>query len=495
MQGGNDNSNEGGNSSTEAGAGGAAEPATFEPLDPPDPPPPALVPPGAAAVPGIKWTALTAVNAGHLDGALVGDVTYDFHDPSLPDNSPDWLTSWPFVWMDGAGMQLLDRLLPDVLDYNATFVTSDGNVVTGRYFKNNEAGVFRWTRSDGAIKIGPARAFLEAVESWTSDDGNVIVVNAPAPAPGEVMLWTAQAGEQTLSDQPDWPAQAQAWGLSGDGSTIVGTTFDGSTRSSSAFRWTAAKGTEPLGNLPGQTSCSVGNGGISRDGKVLFGACSDVGPPSSRTAFRWTEAGGLVALETPDHSCVMSYVALTTADGSVAFGVAQCGSELRLMRWSADGTTTTVPASAAPGFTFDDSYLLGIDAAGASVCGSVYRHTSTDSDNPRVAFRWGTDTGYVTLPQPNEQGFAEARAIDRKGHVMAGVLGPLNQGDRHAVLWDSSGILDVAAYLTSQGVDLQNHLLFSADEVFVKHNTLLVRGVGGVGAEARDWIARIPRVR
>ena len=78
---------------------------------------------------------------------------------------------------------------------------------------------------------------------------------------------------------------SEAFGVSGDGSVVVGrsTTADGR---SHAFRWTAAGGMKDLGTLGGVTSAAYA---VSGDGSIVVGDAQD--STGASRAFRWTATG------------------------------------------------------------------------------------------------------------------------------------------------------------------------------------------------------------
>src|ERR1044071_3072465 len=94
---------------------------------------------------------------------------------------------------------------------------------------------------------------------------------------GSVYRWTAMGGFEDIGALSG-PLSAA---ISGDGSTIVGT-------SGWAYRWSAGTGFEWLRPYyPIATSTNA----VSSDGAVIVGAAdSETGP--YRSAYRWTAAGG-----------------------------------------------------------------------------------------------------------------------------------------------------------------------------------------------------------
>ena len=106
-----------------------------------------------------------------------------------------------------------------------------------------------------------------------SDGGSVVAVTGRTALGAQAAQWTGAGGLDRLGALPGG-VSSSAFGLSSDGSTIVGFSQN------EAFRWTAADGMLGLGSLGGSTAR-----GVSASGEVVVGATGQ-GP------FRWTEAAG-----------------------------------------------------------------------------------------------------------------------------------------------------------------------------------------------------------
>jgi probable HAF family extracellular repeat protein len=120
-----------------------------------------------------------------------------------------------------------------------------------------------------------------------------------------------------------------AWGVSADGSVVVGVAENASGRDR-AFRWTVEGGMQDLGTLGGNNSWAEG---VSADGSVVVGWAENA---SGRDrAFRWTAEGGMQDLGTLPGGGG-SYASGVSADGSVVVGWAWDASyQERAFRWTA----------------------------------------------------------------------------------------------------------------------------------------------------------------
>lgn len=101
-----------------------------------------------------------------------------------------------------------------------------------------------------------------------------------------------------LGDLPGGDFESRAFGVSADGSVVVGESPSTSvvpglsTVASEAFRWTNGGGLVGLGDLPGGGFDSEARG-VSADGSVVVGQGYSA---SGYEAFRWTSGGGMVSL-------------------------------------------------------------------------------------------------------------------------------------------------------------------------------------------------------
>jgi len=197
--------------------------------------------------------AFNVANAASFDGSVIVGVTVD---PGVGGQALRWTAETGLVGIGG---------------YGALGVSGDGEVIVG--FEDA-----RWVGGTGPQSFGQlADGTVMVFARDTSSDGSVVV----GEANGErIALWTAIDGLSVLG-------QGAAWGVSADGTVMVGRLDDFSGHQE-AFLWSEAGGFFPLGRLPG-TLNSYANA-VSADGSVVVGR-------SDRTPFIWTEESGMQDLQ------------------------------------------------------------------------------------------------------------------------------------------------------------------------------------------------------
>jgi probable HAF family extracellular repeat protein len=220
----------------------------------------------------FRWTS----SAGLVDlGTLGGDESSAFDvsaDGSVvvgrADDSGGLGTA--YRWTAATGMVAIGGILSQ-----ADAVSVDGTVVVGTDFNLNRA--FRWTAATGIVSLGSLGGNYSSAYD-VSDDGNIVVgvvVGHTGLGP-RGFRWEQATGMQLLPLLAGY-SQATAFGISGDGLTIVGhgrnpLSFD------RAFRWRATTGTHELRPI-GEVKDTAWK--ASYDGEVVVG---DLG---NTAAFIW----------------------------------------------------------------------------------------------------------------------------------------------------------------------------------------------------------------
>ncbi len=185
-------------------------------------------------------------------------------------------------------------------------VSNDGQVVVGYSIGSSNRVPIRWTAAGGLENLEPEPF---GVWNWTaaaaSADGSVIVGSSEAAWATRAFRWTGATGMVDLGDLPGGTIWATATSVSGDGSIVVGHSDNGAMPSIpyTAFRWTEAGGMQPLLTFP-YFSWAYG---ISSDGSTVVGNYGAV-------AYRWTAVGAQV-LGIED-----AYAAATSGDGTIVVG-------------------------------------------------------------------------------------------------------------------------------------------------------------------------------
>jgi probable HAF family extracellular repeat protein len=341
------------------------------------------------------------------------------------------------------------------------------------------------------------------------------------------------ASFQGLGDLPGGNFFSRALGVSGDGSTVVGTSNigGGSLQPNEAFRWTQATGMIGLGNNSIGVQVNSQAFGISQDGSVIVGQLVNFDNNIVRqTAFRWTALEGIVGLPylpslatdvSADGSIIVGYgvglsnnvnateafrytasvgvLGLGDLPGgsffSIALGVSDDGSRI-VGRGSNNINTEAFLWTQANGM-IGLGYISGggllraarSQAAGISSNGSVIVGYST---SPRSgvdgfeAFRWTQETGMIGLGFLGTNNItSSAEAVSADGSVIVGTSG-------QAFIWDSAnGMRNLQDVLTTDfGLNLTGWQLSEAKGISADGLTIVGYGTNPSG-QNEGWIARL----
>ncbi len=270
-----------------------------------------------------------------------------------------------------------------------------------------------------------------------SGDGTTVVgLNSMISGGQEAFRWTDSEGMVGLGflpgDNGSW-----AQGASADGEVVVGFSRILSSPGElmdEAFRWTSSEGMVGLGLLPGDNSSEAFD--VSANGQVIVGIGSD---SIAREAFRWTPSEGMVGLgflPGTDDSAASGI----SADGQVVVG--DSGGEA--FRWTPSGGM--VGLGFLPGT--DNSSARGISADGQVVVGS-----SGNAISGREAFRWTPSEGMVSLGSlPNTDNII-ALGSSGTGDIIVGIYiledpDPMGGSSLRSFIWDEiNGIRDLQEVL------------------------------------------------
>lgn len=264
-----------------------------------------------------------------------------------------------------------------------------------------------------------------------------------------------------LGDLPGGPFESQAFGVSYDGSVVVGGSLVEPGRHQ-AFRWTKSGGMIPLSGGPFTDTTAID---VSENGLVIVGAGND------NLGFRWTMAEGIVGLGgvtmaanglTPDGSVIVGgsnayrwtsgtgSVVLPfdsaqgiSADGSVIVGFVSPRTVFRAVRWTQ--ATGVVSLGALPA-TDQQSLATAVSADGSVIVG-----TSSSGTAGSVPFRWTEASGMVSLGSlPGGTPYSSAYDLSADGSIIVGVAN--NSSAASSFVWTAaSGMLNLRDVLAAGG--------------------------------------------
>ncbi len=308
-----------------------------------------------------------------------------------------------------------------------------------------------------------------------SADGTTVVGRSEdAGASGVAFRWTEAGGMTLLA-----PSYSTALAASGDGSAVVGYFQNGD--HPEAFRWTAA-GLQALGT-GGYTGSHAF--GISDNGNYVVGQLYSNGVTQ---AFAWTEAGGIRPL---------GYFMGGTLSGR-AFDVSDNGIVVGLSRMVSGQSQAFYKDLAVSGPIQGLGYLSGGTYSFANAItpnASFIVGASTDATNSVKAVRWSANAGGYDGPVALDGGggwyYSEATGVSIDGSVIVGSY-KLNIGDidYHAFRWAEGGSMQsLDQWLKDSGVDTTGWTLTNASAVSGDGGTIV--GSGHFGSSSyQAYIAR-----
>lgn len=222
---------------------------------------------------GFYWTADTGVVG--LPLLPNGELPKPAEDASLGGAA---IVGEGYRWTAKAGYDLapLANFIPHA-------VSADGTAVAGLVTRPQEA--FLWQPDSNTVApLGFSRAL-----DISGDGSTVVGRNSFGPA----IRWTASTGAQALPGLPGGNGEATAYGVSFDGSHVVGGSDNGTNLE--AFLWTEAAGIAGLGDLPGGDFYSRAMD-VSADGSVVVGESITSGTAGFE-AFMWDAIHGMRSLQ------------------------------------------------------------------------------------------------------------------------------------------------------------------------------------------------------
>jgi|GEM_PF-606480 len=180
-----------------------------------------------------------------------------------------------FRWTSSGGMVGLGDLPGGSFSSEANGVSANGSVVAGTSNDANGFEAFRWT-SSGMTSIGVLSGGSVSVGNAISADGTVIVGRCfTSGGDTEAFRWTNAGGMVGIGDLSGGIFNSEALGVSADGSVIVGDSA--SSGGGEAFRWDATHGMQSITALLTAAGIDLSGWtlaiayGVSADGTTIVG--------------------------------------------------------------------------------------------------------------------------------------------------------------------------------------------------------------------------------
>ncbi len=199
-----------------------------------------------------------------------------------------------FRWTPREGLVALGALPGPQITSRGMGVDRDGRVIVGSSSSVLGWLAFRWTPRGGMEALGTLGGpIFESHAAAVSADGDVVVGMSNSTTGWEAFRWTPEGGMEGLG-QLGASTWTEAAAVSADGDTVVGYARTGTLFE--AFRWQRGTGMIGLGDLPGGNTISMAYG-VSGDGSIVVGASETSNPYGMGDAFIWDETNGMRLLQ------------------------------------------------------------------------------------------------------------------------------------------------------------------------------------------------------
>jgi probable HAF family extracellular repeat protein len=346
----------------------------------------------------------------------------------------------------------------------------------------------------------PERPYSEA---WgVSADGSTVVGGVIVGGSGFSQLfaayaWSEETGLLTIFDLSAEGASVVAAGASADGSVVTGYADHGffSASGTQAFIWTPVSGPVEIGDLPGGPAGVPRSYGraISDDARVIAG----IGESASGTeAFRYdTVKQRFFPLGDLPGATFASYAYACSRDGAVIVGVSQSAAGQQAFRWDDAHAIQPLGFLPTPAGTQPYSQATGANADGSVIVGSS--RSTAAAPNGEEAFRWTAAGGMQALGDfAGGAVQSVAFGVSADGSVIVGrgaVAGPCGLfgcgSAPRAFIWDAAhGMRALADVLAEQGADVTGWDLQTATAVSADGRVIVGNGRNPNG-QAEAWRA------
>ena len=281
-----------------------------------------------------------------------------------------------FTWLPTGG---------DTVPVYVYGITGDGSTVVGtilaaNYYYGTLGVPWLWTQS-GGVSTYTTQDREYAYAYGVSNNGHVVAgYSGFGNTPPAATEWLG--GTETLLDgSSSLGENSQAFGVSGDGNTVVG--FDPSLMPT---KWVSGNATELLSGAHDSHGAATGTNG---NGTVIVGywASDPFADPTTFAPFKWTQLGGTQPLAMGIYSYGTAQA--VSSDGNVAVG----GVAGYPARWVTSGSAALL------GTTVGTAYAASQD--GSTIVGTTQINgspqTGTPTSSVQQAFIWTSANGFMLL--------------------------------------------------------------------------------------------------
>lgn len=341
------------------------------------------------------------------------------------------------VWSEASGLRILDETALE--DFFAFDMSDDGNVIAGVEVRAQVRTGAIWDAATGLrVEVPPLAGDTSSDALWVSGDGSTVVGTSRGTR-FRIFRWTHAAGTQEIPLPPNEFSRVS--GVSQDGSAVVGSYRlpGGQNR---AFRWTPSTGAQPIPGLGDHASYATG---VSDDGQVIVGSTNTPGFTSRLFYYR---VGSAAVEVLPGITTASPSSVRVSADGSTVIGSsANFPSGQTGFAWTPSLGHVVVGAGLR-------TIPISVSADGGIICGIAY---PLSGGQEQRAFRWDDDgVTLLTLLEgiaPSE--FSSAFAVSADGSTVVGHT-RLSSGEVRGAIWRASGALGASvcdpAVVNSTGV-------------------------------------------
>ncbi|MCG3121804.1 MAG: hypothetical protein GIKADHBN_00175 [Phycisphaerales bacterium] len=313
------------------------------------------------------------------------------------------------------------------------------------------------------LAIEPPEGFDTVYVEALSGDGATAVGEMRSVGGNRAFRWSLQDGVQLLNSLPGGTTSI-AYGVSGNGSTVVGVSY----QPISAVSW-AGVDPQALGALPGGAASWAY--AISPSGKAVAGASSS---PSGTRAVVWMDGGAPLNLGVLPGGTSSSALAIS-ADGHTVGGQSWSSGGLHAFRWTVHEGMTDL--GVLPGMDISSAWAVSAD--GGVMAGS------SGLPGPTRAFRWTAPRGMEDLGSLPGGENSRARAMTSDGSTIVGIADIA--GASRAFIWTRArGMIDLNVFLQELGADLDGWVLTHAEGISA--NGLVIAGSGTFQGASRGWL-------